>query len=80
VLGAYFENANVHRVTPFGVVGCSWEIVKVDSNSDDQSFNIAVIVPPGMTMEVVLPLGDASEVKTVSSGEYSFSVPYYKTY
>jgi Bacterial alpha-L-rhamnosidase C-terminal domain len=80
VLGAYFENANVRRVTPFGVVGYSWEIVKVDSNSDDQTFNITVIVPPGTTMEVVFPLGDASEVKTLSSGKHSFSVPYYKTY
>jgi alpha-L-rhamnosidase len=77
IVGGDFTEARVSHITPFGKVGCFWKVT-------DNRFYMTVEVPPNTSMEVVLPSSAAesaeAEVRTVMSGNHSFSVPYKKNY
>jgi alpha-L-rhamnosidase len=79
VMGGEIKKAAARHKGPFGWVGCEWRIVDGnDAAGDGTKFELTVQVPPGTTVEVVLP--GSSEVKIVASGEDFFSVPYVQSY
>lgn len=85
IIGAEFTQANVSHVTPYGKAACSWEIGD-DSNggTGSQVLEMRVLVPPNTTAEVVVPSsgaeGSDGDVQIVGSGEWSYRVPYQRSY
>ncbi|KAJ8110241.1 hypothetical protein OPT61_g6864 [Boeremia exigua] len=69
-IGATFTNASVSHETPFGTVSCSWTRTKGEDNVE--TFKLELLVPHGVTAEVVLPEGTGQKHAVVGAGEWNF--------
>lgn len=67
-LGANLTSAKTSHLTPYGRTACSWQI------KDDQ-IDIEVVVPPTVSMEVILPYSTGIEKVVVGAGTWEFSGP-----
>ncbi|KAG7139346.1 Alpha-L-rhamnosidase like protein [Verticillium longisporum] len=75
-VGGDFTWARAEHLTPYGRVASSW---RLEGNEGNLTLTIDVVVPPTTEMEVVIP-GDEPRTEIVSSGEWSFSVPFTRRY
>lgn len=64
VIGGGLTSAEGHTETPYGTIGCKWNIDK-----KTRKFTLTVSVPVSTECDITLPDGS---VNTVGSGEYTF--------
>lgn len=77
-IGAEFSGASASHETPLGLVCCSW---KTTESKDKQThLKVKVKVPPGMTCEIVLPVGFEELHRTVDQGEWTFETDFLRDY
>lgn len=74
LMGAEFTWAKASYLTPYGEVSVRWEIV------NETTFNIELVVPAGVTMEVVIPDGAGKREEVLACGKWSFETEYKRTY
>ncbi|KAM0540646.1 hypothetical protein ACHAPJ_013557 [Fusarium lateritium] len=69
-----FTWASASHLTPYGKVSSSWKLE--ENKAGGQLLSVDVEVPPGTTMEVVLPGREGTKTEIVGSGKWSFKVDY----
>lgn len=73
LVGAEITWATASHLTPYGLVSVSWKII-------DDKFTIAVVVPEGTTMEVIIPDRADKKREVLEGGQWSFETVYERTY
>ena len=73
-MGAMFTRASTFHVTRFGRVACSWKTTMMDNGQE--TFELDVSVPYGVTAEVILPEGHGDRRETVGMGEWKFETSF----
>lgn len=66
VLCPAIRSARAEHLTPFGMISCGWEV-------ENGVMEVEIVVPPGVTLEVILPIEGGDGVKTVGAGRWRFS-------
>lgn len=65
--GGTVTKASTQHLSPYGMIACSWEIVK-------DKLHVSVEIPPNCSATV--DLGDKSGAQKVGSGHHDFVIPW----
>jgi alpha-L-rhamnosidase len=77
-IGAEFSEASASHESPLGLVSCSWKMT--NSVQNQSHLEVKVIVPQGMSCEIILPEGSGELHKTVGQGDWTFETSFIRDY